>query len=127
MSSAEHRLIRRTLSLSPHGPSLLEAILGPAETGVYSPSLQATVYDAGCNVLRNAPGIAQIFIDTPNVHYIPVTPAGGLLPFEDDLFMPTSDPAGTICCTLARNKLDPGRESAIGRSRVGGAHIRSKL
>ena len=107
---------------------LLEAILGPAATGVYSPSLQATVYEAGCHVLRNASAIAQIFIDTPNVHYIPVAPAGGLLPFEGDLFMPTSDPAGTICCTLARTELDlDHRDAASVHRRVGGAHIRSKL
>lgn len=101
---------------------ILEGILGPADTGVYSPSLQRTVYNAGCHVLTNVAAVQSIFIDTPNVHYIPVAPLG-TAGFENDIFMPTSDPAGTICCTLSRSSTP---SSTIGPS-PGGVHMRSKL
>ena len=50
---------------------LTRGIFGPAKGGVYSASLQATIYDAGCLVLKAAPTVAQISISTPNLHYLP--------------------------------------------------------
>jgi len=86
---------------------LLKAFYGPAEGGVFSVSLQATIYDAGCLVLAAMPRVASISIFTPNIHMIPFTPLAQLggqkaQPFEDDVFVATSDPAGTIHCTVSR-------------------------
>ena len=82
---------------------LTRGIFGPAKGGVYSASLQATIYDAGCLVLRAAPTVAQISISTPNLHYLPCRGLEQLgEKFEDDVFIPTSEPSGTISCTVGR-------------------------
>lgn len=102
--------------------NLFDAFFGPGDKGVYSPSLQTTVYEMANAVLRQVKEVESIYIDTPNVHYLPVAPLG--YKFEDDVFLPTSAPAGTICCTVSRNK--HVSKDALG-SVVGGAVLRSKL
>jgi len=86
---------------------LLRGFFGPAEGGVYSASLQATIYDAGCLVLKALPSVRSISIYTPNMHMIPfhaLKQLGGpaAQPFADDVYIATSDPAGTIHCTVSR-------------------------
>ena len=44
---------------------LSKGIFGPAVGGIYSPSLQATIYDAGCMVLQAAPTVQSISISEP--------------------------------------------------------------
>ena len=83
---------------------MLRGIFGPAEEGVYSASLQATIYDAGCMCLTAVPEVQEIDISTPNVHYLPVVAplaAVGEV-FMNDIFQPTSDPSGSITCTVSR-------------------------
>jgi len=76
---------------------------GPADKGVYSVSLQATIYDIGCLILKSIPQIDKVTIDTPNIHYLPMTLLDKLgEKFEDDVFIPTSEPSGTITCTVGR-------------------------
>jgi len=86
---------------------MLRGFFGPPEGGIYSASLQATIYDAGCLVLKAVPAVQTISIYTPNMHMIPFLPLkqlGGATaaPFEDDVYISTSDPAGTIFCTVSR-------------------------
>merc|ERR1712118_297293 len=82
---------------------LSKGILGPAVGGIYSPSLQATIYDAGCMVLQAAPTVQSISISTPNLHYLPAKLLEQLdAKFEDDVFIPTNEPSGTITCTVSR-------------------------
>jgi len=86
---------------------MLRGFFGPAKGGIYSASLQATIYDAGCLVLKALPAVQTISIYTPNMHMIPFHPLkqlGGAKasPFADDVYVSTSDPAGTIYCTVSR-------------------------
>ena len=82
---------------------LLLGIFGPPPSGVYSASLQATIYDAGCLVLRDAPEVQSIAISTPNLHYLPFHQLSRLgEKFEDDIFVPTSEPSGSIYCKIER-------------------------
>lgn len=82
---------------------LILGLFGPPETGVYSVSLQATVYDAACLVLRKCSQIESIAISTPNKHYIPFTQLNQLgEKFEDDIFLPIDAPSGSIYCRVAR-------------------------
>mmetsp|Transcript_101525 Transcript_101525/g.176236 ORF Transcript_101525/g.176236 Transcript_101525/m.176236 type:complete len:767 (-) Transcript_101525:287-2587(-) len=77
---------------------------GPAIGGVYSTSVQATVYDIGCMVLGSTPDVANITINTPNLHYLPVTVLERVgEKFENDIFLPTSEPSGNIQCTVERD------------------------
>ncbi len=83
---------------------LLHGIFGPPPTGVYSASLQATIYDAACLVLDHVPQVTSIKIDTPNLHYIPFMQLHQLgEKFENDIFLPTSEPSGSITCRVTRN------------------------
>ena len=82
---------------------LLRGFFGPSEGGVYSPSLQATIYDMGCLVLQAVPQVQQISIYTPNIHMIPFHSLKALGEgFEDDVYVATSEPSGTIHCTVSR-------------------------
>eukprot|EP00310_Coccolithus_braarudii_P013739 CAMPEP_0183340774 /NCGR_PEP_ID=MMETSP0164_2-20130417/7208_1 /TAXON_ID=221442 /ORGANISM="Coccolithus pelagicus ssp braarudi, Strain PLY182g" /LENGTH=329 /DNA_ID=CAMNT_0025510959 /DNA_START=38 /DNA_END=1027 /DNA_ORIENTATION=- len=82
---------------------LLYGLFGPARGGVYSESLQATIYDAGCLVLKAIPAVASISMWTPNLHYLPYRQLSQLgEAFADDIFTPTNEPSGTIHCTVAR-------------------------
>ena len=86
---------------------LMRGFFGPSKGGVYSASLQATIYDAGCLVLQAVPAVQAISIYTPNMHMIPFHPLKQLggekaSPFADDVYVSTSDPAGTIYCTVSR-------------------------
>lgn len=85
--------------------TMLDSFFGPAQGGVYSASLQATIYDAGCLVLTAAPHVSSISISTPNIHMIPFHQLKDLTgkPFSDDVYVSTSDPAGSIFCKVARD------------------------
>ena len=83
--------------------NLVKGIFGPSKGGVFSVSLQATIYDAGCMVLTESEDVKDIKIETPNKHYIPYRQLAHLGEiFDDDIFVPTDDPSGTIQCVLTR-------------------------
>lgn len=82
---------------------LMFGIFGPARGGIFSASLQASIYDAGCIVLDAAPHVKDLQLFTPNLHYIPANFLKGLgEKFEDDIFQPIESPSGTICCKITR-------------------------
>ena len=79
------------------------ALFGPPLKGHYSPSLQNTIYDGACLVLETLPSIQKISIDTPNLHYLPAKFLSNFgEKFEDDVFIPTNEPSGTIFCEVSR-------------------------
>lgn len=81
----------------------IDGFFGPPTGGIFSVSLQATVYDIGCTVLSAEPQVASISIDTPNIHYIPFGQLKDMgEKFEDDVYIATSDPSGSIHCTVSR-------------------------
>lgn len=83
---------------------LLLGVFGPPPTGVYSASLQATIYDSACLVLDHVPQVSSIKIDTPNLHYIPFMQLSQLgETFANDIYVPTNEPSGSITCTVTRN------------------------
>lgn len=87
---------------------LIHGLFGSAGEGVFSASLQATIYDAGCLALSALPSLERISIDTPNLHYLPTTQLlrrlGAVAPDQQvrDVFIPTSEPSGTIHCEVCR-------------------------
>jgi urate oxidase len=94
----DYALVRRTVR-----EQLKFGIFGPVRGGVYSPSLQASIYDAGCLVLDAAPHVRELEMFTPNLHYLPARFLNQMgETFEDDIFVPTSEPSGTICCKVSR-------------------------
>lgn len=84
---------------------LCKGVFGYAKKGVYSVSLQATIYDCACLVLQDVSQVWTIKIDTPNLHYLPMNQLERLgEKFENDVFIPTSEPSGTITCTVGRDE-----------------------
>ena len=82
---------------------LMRGFYGPPKGGVHSVSLQATIYDMGCLVLSAVPAVSSVSIDTPNIHMLPVQQLKAFGDdFDNDVFIATSEPAGTIHCTVSR-------------------------
>lgn len=77
---------------------------GPAKGGVYSPSVQSTVYDIGCMVLEAEPDVSTVTLNAPNLHQLPQKDLLQKLgeKFENDIYLPTSEPSGTIMVTVGR-------------------------
>eukprot|EP00188_Purpureofilum_apyrenoidigerum_P005191 Plantae.Rhodophyta-Purpureofilum_apyrenoidigerum.ctg6531.p1 GENE.Plantae.Rhodophyta-Purpureofilum_apyrenoidigerum.ctg6531~~Plantae.Rhodophyta-Purpureofilum_apyrenoidigerum.ctg6531.p1 ORF type:complete len:315 (+),score=53.43 Plantae.Rhodophyta-Purpureofilum_apyrenoidigerum.ctg6531:86-1030(+) len=78
---------------------------GDPETGKYSPGVQNTQYLIATKVLQICPEVDKIELTLPNIHFLPCKiPAfeKNNIPFEDDVFIPTSEPQGEIQCTLVR-------------------------
>ena len=82
-----------------HG--LLDTFFGPARGGVYSPGVQATLYAMGCAVLARVGAVSSITLTLPNLHFLPTLPAN--IPFENDVYVATSEPHGSIMATVSRD------------------------
>ena len=81
--------------------AIREALLRVFAT-TYSSSVQDSLYRMGEAALAAAPGIREITLRMPNVHYLPID----LSPFGQDargtVFLPTDEPSGQIEATLRR-------------------------
>jgi urate oxidase len=91
---------------------ILDAFAGPPQTGVFSPSVQNTLYLAQKNVLERIPQMAKIEVLLPNKHYYPVdlSKFNSLTPGRDlnevfEVFLPGDKPAGNIAATLGRKSM----------------------
>jgi urate oxidase len=65
-------------------------------------SVQQTLYEMGKAALARCPAAKRIRIEMPNQHRIPFNfnPFG--LKFENDIFVPTDEPHGTIVGEIGR-------------------------
>ncbi|KAG9440481.1 hypothetical protein H6P81_020646 [Aristolochia fimbriata] len=85
---------------------LCDTFFGPPKDGVYSPSVQNTLYLMGEAVLSRFSVIDSIQLRMPNLHFLPVNlPTKDnpiIVKFDDDVYMPTDEPHGTIQATLTR-------------------------
>jgi urate oxidase len=81
--------------------ALCETFFGPARGGVYSPGVQATLYAMGAAALARVPQMDSITLTLPNLHFLPLLPCG--IPFEDDVYVSTSEPHGQIQATVTRS------------------------
>lgn len=85
---------------------LAETFFGPPDEGVYSPSVQATLYQMGKAVLGRFPDVSFIQLKMPNIHFLPVNLSSKdnpvIVKFQDDVYLPTDEPHGTIEASLSR-------------------------
>lgn len=85
---------------------LVDSFFGPPDSGVYSPSVQNTLYFMAVAVLNRFPDISSIHLRMPNLHFLPVNLSSkddpDLVKFADDVYLPTDEPHGTIEATLSR-------------------------
>ncbi|KAF5733672.1 uricase-2 isozyme 1 [Tripterygium wilfordii] len=78
---------------------------GPPKEGVHSPSVQGTLFEMARAVLSRFPDISSVKLNMPNIHFIPVNLSSKdnvIVKFENDVYLPTDEPHGTIEATLSR-------------------------
>lgn len=91
---------------------LMDVFFGPPEIGVYSPSVQNTLYLMAEKVLQSMPEIERIKLSMPNLHFLPVSMPTIGVAFEHDVYVPTDEPHGTIGASLTRKNYT-GRHSKL--------------
>mmetsp|Transcript_66958 Transcript_66958/g.212004 ORF Transcript_66958/g.212004 Transcript_66958/m.212004 type:complete len:302 (+) Transcript_66958:81-986(+) len=83
------------------------AFYGPAQGGVYSPSVQYTLYQMASLALAECKEIDSIYLHMPNLHFLPFSHDKMGVPFENDVYVATSEPHGTIEATVTRETAIP--------------------
>ncbi|XP_023541764.1 uricase-2 isozyme 2 [Cucurbita pepo subsp. pepo] len=85
---------------------LVDTFFGPPKEGVYSPSVQYTLYEMANNVLSRFHVISSVRLKMPNLHFLPVNISTkdnrSIVKFEDDVYLPTDEPHGSIEACLSR-------------------------
>lgn len=80
--------------------AFIHKFAGPADTGVPSPSAQETGYNMCMSAVEDcAPHLLDISIETPNLHYMPLSSHS--VPEHSESFLP-SDPFATLLSQLLR-------------------------
>ncbi|XP_051143486.1 uricase [Andrographis paniculata] len=89
--------------------TLIDTFYGPTKGGVYSPSVQTTLYLMAQAVLARVPDVSSVRLKMPNLHFLPVNLSSkdnpAIVKFEDDVYLPTDEPHGTIEATVSRGGL----------------------
>ncbi|KAK1299745.1 Uricase [Acorus calamus] len=85
---------------------LVDTFFGPLKEGVYSPSVQNTLYLMAEAVLKRFSDVAFVQLKMPNIHFLPVNLSSkdnpSIVKFQDDVYLPTDQPHGTIEATISR-------------------------
>lgn len=85
---------------------LSETFFGPPEEGVYSASVQRTLFQMAKAVLNRFADISSVQLKMPNLHFLPVNLSskdnGNIVQFNDDVYLPTDEPHGSIEASLSR-------------------------
>lgn len=81
---------------------MLDEFFGPPKGGIYSPSVQYTLFRMGKSVLDKVPEAASVFLNMPNLHFLPTTPLTSK--FEDDVYTASSEPHGNIEAVVTRGQ-----------------------
>ena len=81
---------------------LVDAFFGTPKSGVYSPSVQKTLYEMGESVIDGCLEVEWIMLNMPNLHFNPLHPVASK--FEHDVYFPTSEPHGTIEAVVQRRQ-----------------------
>ncbi|XP_031247998.1 uricase-2 isozyme 2-like [Pistacia vera] len=85
---------------------LMDTFFGHPKAGVYSPSVQSTLYDMAKAVLSSFSDISSVELEMPNIHFLPVNLSNRdkstIVKFKDDVYLPTDEPHGSIEASLSR-------------------------
>ncbi|XP_072294709.1 uricase [Eucyclogobius newberryi] len=82
--------------------TIIEKFAGPYDSGVYSPSVQKTLYESQVMALDRLPEIEEIEIVMPNQHYFTIDMTKMGLSNKDEVLLPLDNPSGNITGTLGR-------------------------
>lgn len=92
--------------------SLLDTFSGPSDVGVYSASVQQTLYDMGKAVLEKESRLEKVILEMPNIHNIPFPLENYGLSNKDhtglpSIFFPIDEPHGMIKAVVQRSPSPP--------------------
>ncbi|XP_078075116.1 uricase [Mustelus asterias] len=82
--------------------SIIETFAGPYDTGIYSPSVQNTLYEAQCLSLSRVPEMEEIEIAMPNKHYFTIDLTKFGIHQNNEVLLPVDNPSGNITGTLQK-------------------------
>jgi len=92
--------------------TVLEVFAGPADKGIFSPSVQNSQYLTQKQILEKIPQIESVSIEMPNVHYFGFDfskfkrmPELSSTKGSGDVYNPVDKPSGHITSTLSRQSL----------------------
>lgn len=90
--------------------TILDVFAGPADKGIYSPSVQQTQYLTQKKILLGNPQIEDVKMSMPNRHYFPVDftkfPIPGITgKGAGQVLLPVDKPSGMITSKLARSQI----------------------
>ncbi|XP_015573188.1 uricase-2 [Ricinus communis] len=115
--TASWRYLYRSVSTIPQNPLyftekyldvkkvLSNTFFGHPKEGVYSASVQCTLFHMTKAVLNRFPDISSVQLKMPNLHFLPVNISSkdhNIVKFNDDVYLPTDEPHGSIEATLSR-------------------------
>jgi len=86
--------------------AMADAFFGPVKGGIYSPSVQYTLFEMARIALSRVPELSSVYLNMPNLHFVPCCPpgcSGGACEFEDDVYIATSEPHGAIEACVTRD------------------------
>ncbi|PRW56232.1 urate oxidase [Chlorella sorokiniana] len=86
--------------------ALTAAFYGPPRGGVFSPSVQFTLYQMGKAAIDRVPEVESVFLNMPNLHFIPCVPVT-TKSFDNDVYVATSEPHGNIEAVVTRAAAAP--------------------
>jgi len=95
---------------------LINTFAGPADVGVYSSSVQQTLYDMGKSAVLKVQAISNIRLEMPNIHNIPFNLEPYGFPKEagpPTIFFPIDEPHGMIAAVVERSSLAKGGRSKL--------------
>ncbi|XP_038063530.1 uricase-like [Patiria miniata] len=82
---------------------ILDIFAGPPETGVYSPCVQQTLYQAAQQMMAKVPQVEQVELEMPNIHYFFADLKKIGMENSGEILMPTSEPHGYIRAAVRRS------------------------
>ncbi|XP_072918637.1 uricase [Hemitrygon akajei] len=82
--------------------SILETFAGPYDRGIYSPSIQHSLYEAQCLSLSRVPEMEEIEIVMPNKHYFTIDMTKFGISNNNEVLLPTDNPYGNITGSVRR-------------------------
>jgi urate oxidase len=83
--------------------AIIGQFAGPATTGLFSPSVQKTMYDACKEMIAKEASLLTAEIQMPNLHYWKYDLSKMGVAQNNDVFFPTDDPSGVIAIKVGRS------------------------
>ncbi|XP_077986644.1 uricase-like [Glandiceps talaboti] len=83
--------------------TILDEFAGPPDKGVFSPSVQYTMYLTQTKAMLQIPQLEEMEMTMPNSHYFTIDLSKFGMENKDEVMLPADKPAGNICLAMKRS------------------------